>query len=550
MDDGATTVGFVRTLARAEARSGNEEWEEAARLWTLVVAANPVEGRFWGKLAEARQRCEDFAGAIAASEQALALRDGFPAETLYRIACCQARLGEREQALASFERALVLGYRRLEQAADEEDLAPLREDARFRELVGLVDDGDLSRDERWRRDLRFLVREIRRRAYDPFRHVPETRFDAAVAELDGAIPNLSDLQVIVAMNALLRPLGDGHAWVWPADEDEEFCRRLPVQLFHFAEGLFVIAAAPGYEALLGAEVVRFGERPVAEAMAAVDAIVHRDNENSQWPKFIMPRLLRIVPLLHSLGIASDPHTMTLTIRDLAGETRQVSLPADAMPPNQRGIRSPGGWSFYPETLETPLPLYLRNLDVSYWFAHLHDQEAVYVQWNAVQDDPPEAFSAFTDRLFAFIEGHRLAKLAIDLRWNSGGNTFLAMPFLHRLIGSTVNRRGALFVIIGRATFSAAQNITSYLDRHTEAVFVGEPTGSSPTFVGETVEFALPYSKASVNVSDLLWSSTWPMDYRSWIAPTLYTPPTFAAFRANRDPALEAILALEEHLPGW
>jgi hypothetical protein len=33
-----------------------------------------------------------------------------------------------------------------------------------------------------------------------------------------------------------------------------------------------------------------------------------------------------------------------------------------------------------------------------------------------------------------------------------------------------------------------------------------------------------------------------MDYRTWIGPKIYAPPTFEAYRANRDPALEAILA--------
>jgi hypothetical protein len=71
-----------------------------------------------------------------------------------------------------------------------------------------------------------------------------------------------------------------------------------------------------------------------------------------------------------------------------------------------------------------------------------------------------------------------------------------------------------------------------------------------SIVGETAEFELPYSKARANVSALLGVGTWPGDYRTWIAPTLYTPPTFAAYRANRDPAMEAILAWREHLPGW
>jgi hypothetical protein len=105
------------------------------------------------------------------------------------------------------------------------------------------------------------------------------------------------------------------------------------------------------------------------------------------------------------------------------------------------------------------------------------------------------------------------------------------------------------VIIGRATFSAAQNFSTLLDRHTEAIFVGEPTRSSPTFVGETIEFRLPYSQAYANASDLLWQSGWPMDYRPWLAPLLYTPPTFAAYRNNLDPAMEAIRGFREVLPG-
>lgn len=53
---------------------------------------------------------------------------------------------------------------------------------------------------------------------------------------------------------------------------------------------------------------------------------------------------------------------------------------------------------------------------------------------------------------------------------------------------------------------------------------------------------MPYSKLMLSVSDLYWQSSMPDDHRLWIAPLLYTPPTFAALRANRDVAMEAILA--------
>ena len=66
---------------------------------------------------------------------------------------------------------------------------------------------------------------------------------------------------------------------------------------------------------------------------------------------------------------------------------------------------------------------------------------------------------------------------------------------------------------------------------------------------ENFGFELPYSKLQVNVSDLFWQSSWPVDHRTWIPPLLYTPPTFAAYKQNRDLALEAIISLTEHLPG-
>jgi hypothetical protein len=41
-----------------------------------------------------------------------------------------------------------------------------------------------------------------------------------------------------------------------------------------------------------------------------------------------------------------------------------------------------------------------------------------------------------------------------------------------------------------------------------------------------------------------------MDYRSRIAPQLNAPPPLAAYRRNRDPALQAALACTEYPPAW
>jgi tetratricopeptide (TPR) repeat protein len=64
----------------------------------------------------------------------------------------------------------------------------------------------------------------------------------------------------------------------------------------------------------------------------------------------------------------------------------------------------------------------------------------------------------------------------------------------------------------------------------------------PNFVGETIPFTLPHSGLTANVSDLYWQSSWPLDHRTAIAPDLYAPPTYAAYAAGRDPAMDAIRA--------
>ena len=224
---------------------------------------------------------------------------------------------------------------------------------------------------------------------------------------------------------------------------------------------------------------------------------------------------------------------------------------DAVPGRFEWDRHPPGWTRLTDTVaERPAPLHLRHRELPYWFEYLADANLVYFQYNAVADHPAEPFAAFCDRLFAFIADRRPGRLVIDLRWNGGGNTFLSQALLHHLIRNPeISRRGALFVIIGRLTFSAAQNTATAIGRETEPIFVGEPTGSRPNFTGETIPFELPYSKLRANVGDLFWQTSWPEDHRTWIAPDIYAPPTFEAFRRNDDPALDAILALREHLPG-
>jgi hypothetical protein len=477
-------------------------------------------------------------------KKVIELGGGFPSNAAYNIACDYALLGEKEQAFKWLQKAFDMGFRNLAHAAVDTDLLSLHDDPRFNKIVGLADVSKMTRDEGWRYDLALLAREVKRKGYVPgvARSFSKAEFDAAVSRLNSDIPKLTDSQVLIELMKLMRKLNDGHTGILGRLENAEAALAVPLQFYLFKEGLFIIGADPDHKELLGAQVLRFGDSTVPQIMQALDPLIQRDNDF--WPNQVDPYRMRSLPLLNGLGLIPDTKKVNLTIKDLQGQERTVTVAANSDFPNIWND-FPKTWLTYAATSGKPLPLYLKNMTTAYWFEYLPESKLVYFQYNRVRNDGEESLAKFTERLFKFINDNDVDKLVIDMRWNNGGNTFLSQPLLYGLIrNEKINKRGKLFVIIGRRTFSAAQNTTTFFERHTNATFVGEPTGSSPNFIGEETIFTLPYSKVLANVSDLYWQSAWPMDYRTWIAPHIYTPPTFAAFSAGRDPALEAIMSLK------
>jgi hypothetical protein len=525
---------YLETLSAARAATKAKDWARAADQWARVVQKNPCAGSFWSNLAQARYETKAYREAVSAYEKVLELRYGYPWASAYNIACCYARLGEKDEARRWLDKSFAMGYRFVAQAQTDKDLACLHDDPRFRELVGLVDVSKMSRDEGWRYDLAWLAREIKRIHYSPFKKVSREEFDAFVKKLSDDIPRLGDTQIAVGLMKLARMPGDGHTKIEPAYARHEMRQAAGVRFFLFAEGLFIMAAAPNHADLVGAQVLSIGDHSVDDVLQAMDCILSQDNV--MWPKLIGPDLMPNAQILNGLGLVPRPDRLPLRIRDREGRDRAVELAVDSGDPTDAWITARQG-------AKRPVPLYLKNQKAPYWFEYLAEPKVVYFQYNAVQDDPKESLEKFSQRLFKFINGHDVQKLVIDMRFNGGGNNFLNRPLVRGLVRcDKMNQRGKLFVIIGRRTFSAAMNGATDIERETEAIFVGEPTGSCPNFVGESIPVALPYSKMKGTISDLYWQRSVAMDYRTWIPPTIFAPPTFADYRDNRDPALDAILA--------
>lgn len=525
------TNNYFQILKEATAKSTEKKWDEATALWEKVTQLNPTVGRNWVEYANALYEAKQYRKAITAYEKFNELGASFPADGVYSMAGCYALLGEKEKALELLEKAINLGYRDLKQTQEDTDFESLRNNKKYRELVGLVDTSKMSRDEGWRYDLSFLAREIKRLHYNPYHTITPAEFEAFVKKLNDDIPKLNDQQIIVGMLKLMRLSGDGHTTLRKIPLSNG--KSLPVQFYLFEEGLFIIAATPEQKDLLGAKVLKIGENSVEKTIEILDSIISQDNK--MWVKSVAPNYMRIPLALNGLGLIPDINKVSLTVLDTQGKTRVVSLEGNSDRPTPQ-------WATVRDGQTTPEPLYLKNRNARYWFEYLPAQKMVYFQYNAVLNDQKEPLPVFCERLFKFINENEVESLVIDMRWNSGGNLFFNKPLIHGLISNQkINQKGKLFVITGRQTFSAAMNGVAQINKHTNAMFVGEPTGSSPNFIGEVIPVTLPYSKMEGSISDLFWQGTFATDHRTWIAPEIYAPPTFELYKANRDPAMEAIL---------
>jgi tetratricopeptide (TPR) repeat protein len=524
---------FQTLLQRAQEKTRSKEQAEAAKLWAKVVELNPVEGRFWEQLARAYYDSKDYKNSIAAYEKVLELRFGYPFTAVYNIACAQALMGDKEQALKSLEKSLDMGFRDLNLVRTDTDFDSIRNDPRYKKLAALEEVSKMSRDEGWRYDLWLLSRELQRIHYDPYKYISQADFAAYVKRLHDEIPKLTDNQITVSFMKLMRMMGDGHTQIRPAGAGHNpLMAGVPVEFYLFKEGLYIIAAAPEHADLVGLQVIRFGDNPVEKVFETLDSVISQDN--TMWVKFIGANMMKRPAVMNGLGLIPASDRMQITVRDAEGKTRAATLIEDKS-------GQTNNWVTARQNAKTPEPLYMKNRRAPYWFEYIPESKTVFFQYNSVQNNVDDPLPQFCDKLFKFINENAVEKLVIDMRWNSGGNNFLNRPIVQGLIrNDRINQRGKLFVIVGRQTFSAAMNGATEIERYTNAIFVGEPTGSSPNFVGESIRVNLPYSKMQGSISDLYWQSSVAMDYRTWIAPLLYAPPSFELYKANRDPAMEAI----------
>ncbi|MBT8258026.1 MAG: tetratricopeptide repeat protein [Bacteroidia bacterium] len=393
----------------------------------------------------------------------------------------------------------------------------------------------------WQEDLRFLQQTVHKDYSFLFKKTTKAEFDTAVEKLHKEIPSLEQHEIIIGMARLVSSFKYGHTVLGFRYSPYPF-HQLPLNFYWFNDGLFVQGAHKDQADVLGAKVTAIGKMTTEEALKAIYPVV--PSENDQFFKAYGPLYLSVAEVLHAQGVIDEmANEVELTFeKDGKSFKKKIStLPKGERVPTQYSlVKTDENWLEAREQEMTPN--YLKDLDKIYYYEYLPETKTVYVRQSQIQDDPSEDIPTFYARVFDFIENNDVEKLVIDVRLNGGGNNYKNKPVVTGIIETEkINEVGKLFVIIGRRTFSACQNLINELDNYTNAVFIGEPSSENINFYGDNNRVDLPNSKIPAYLSFAWWQDKPQWEGADWTSPHYAVDMSFEEYRTNQDPVLEAAL---------
>jgi len=388
----------------------------------------------------------------------------------------------------------------------------------------------------WQTDLAYLADALSRYHPDAFHSISRANFQSRVKAISQRIPRMNDAATIVALKQLVAAIGDAHTGFGFSSKPPMSFFIFPIKAYRYSDGVYIQAAAPAYRDLVGARIASIGGVPIDEAERRLDTVA--DASNSWTRRWWLPFTFR-GEVFKALGLSPTAAGARFGT-DLHGRVRAVEIPVLREPFTVGyNLGAPPG-SDWIDGRSGNVPLYLQHLEQPLWFAPAGNA-TLYVRCSIVGDSNGETFDGFFALAFSYADRNGIEKLILDLRMNGGGNNYLTPSVVARIVQRpSLNRRGHFFVIIGRSTQSAAENLVDRLQRDTEAVFVGEPTGERPNMYGDAQPFVLPESKIVVNISSLYWQDMGPRDDRDTTGPEIAAELTEADFENGTDPTLDAI----------
>ena len=397
----------------------------------------------------------------------------------------------------------------------------------------------------WQEDLRFIQNTLHNDYSFLFVKTTKQEFDSEVESLYDDIPNLEEHQIIVGISRILALFKYGHTYVSFHQKPFEFS-QFPFNVYSFKDGIYIQGAHREYPEAVGAKVIAVEGMPISEVLRTIEPTV--EAENSQFFEAYGINNIRYPEILHAQNITKTlQNNVTLTLEkngNVFTQSFTAMTKGEKVPTNRGYVHQNEHWLDARDQSTTPL--YLQDLDKVYFSKYLAKNKAMYVRHSRIADEAGESTKEFYARVFNEIERSDAERLIIDLRLNGGGNNYLNKDVVKSIMTSEkINKIGNLFVIIGKRTYSACQNLVNEIDNYTNVIFVGEPTAENVNFWGDNRPVMLPNSGIDISLSYLWWQDKPALENAEWVAPSIPVTMSFDEFANNQDPVLKAALTFSE-----
>jgi hypothetical protein len=535
------TIEYFNQRNEAVSLVKNEKWQEAIPILENLTGFYQSDSDIFYLLGLSYYQVEQYQNAITALKKTLDLGGtilrGIPTgsapsnDIMIKIAKAYAKDGDKNNAILWLQKGFASHYDEKPFLMGSSAFKSFNEDKAFLELFGNDTQKDITREETWSRDITYLEERINELLYSPNQAISKTDLSKEILDIKTNIASLSDEQIIFKIIRLFGSLGSGHNVILPTSPNKGALKKLPIQFYQFNDGLFIVDAKGGFEKWIGYRVDLIENTPIEEALQKTNAVNARDNDmQTLW---LGPYYLGLPDVLKGLGIIKNANQVTITLSDVKGKSKKVTM-------------NPISWKFtgFPKLpkIKTEIqPLFLSKTEDNYWSKTLPKHNAMYIQFNLVQQKKELTLLDFNLKLRENIKQSNTQNLILDLRFNSGGNGSIFPPMLKTLIEFEIlNPNGKIFVLMGRGTFSAAQNLLTEITKFTNTILVGEPSGSRPNFIGESGWFKLPYSGLMGIVASQYHQTSKAEDNRKWIAPHIPISLSSTDYFTGNDRALNII----------
>jgi hypothetical protein len=387
--------------------------------------------------------------------------------------------------------------------------------------------------------------------------------DTRVRELLHTDKVLEPASFRVALHKIAALADNGHTRVFPAPEGR--APVVPLRVYPFADGLYVLRARNDLADLLGARVERIDGRPVADVLHDLNTL---QGGTEGFRTFMMHIHVMTPRILYGVGVAQSEQAVTYEFVDHTGATIQRTLTPEALtdgtPEGAPRVLSPepqpgqvAGWQPLPRSSDE-LPIALRDFDKRFRRFRIAGSCIMAVQFKGIADNGNERIAPFVDETEREMRAQPPCALILDMRFSTGGDYGNTADWAKR-IPELLAPGARAYILTSPRTFSAAITTVAFVKQAMgpRATILGEPVGDRLRFWAEGGSGCLPHAKLCMSYAAGLhdygqacrdWDKCFWLNWLNPVRVDSLEPDEaitmrFSDYLAGRDPAFERAVAL-------